>query len=228
MSHSPQILLVEDDPALGFVMLDGLTRKNYTVTLCTKGDEALTTFHQGKFDACILDIMLPARDGLSVAKAMRDQDSRIPILFVTARSMMEDKVRGFQSGGDDYITKPFEMEELCLRLEVFLRRNAEGQALPRAFALGSYEFNYDTLHLQHPAASRKLTQKEGDILRLLCENRHRILKREELLKAIWGDDDYFMGRSMDVFISRLRKALRHDSRIQILNHHGIGFKLEIP
>lgn len=222
---SARILLVEDDPGLGFVIKDNLTHKNFDVTLCNDGEEAQEQFTNQTFDMCILDVMLPKKDGFSLAQTIRSQNQNIPILFVTAKGMIEDKIIGFQSGGDDYIVKPFSMEELFCRIEVFLRR-ANGHS-EKTYTIGEYSFDCESLALNHPTGSKTLTQKEAEVLKLLCANTNKVLKREEILKLIWGDDDYFMGRSLDVFISRLRKYLKNDSTIQIANYHGVGFRLEI-
>jgi DNA-binding response OmpR family regulator len=222
------ILLAEDDVNLGFVIQDNLTRRGYEVQLCTTGDDAERTFNNQKIDLCILDVMLPKKDGFSLARAIREKDQHVPILFVTAKEMLEDKIAGFQAGGDDYIVKPFSMEELGLRIEVFLRRTQNGSQpdIP-VFQLGSYSFDFQNLTLHHPSGQKTLTQKEAEVLKLLCIHSDRVLKREEILKLVWGNDDYFMGRSMDVFISRLRKCLKDDPAVQIVNFHGVGFKLEL-
>lgn len=223
-----KILLVEDDPNLGFVIKDNLQMKGYDVTLCSDGDAGEKTFFQHPFDLCILDVMMPKKDGFAVAQTIRQKNQQVPILFVTAKSMLEDKIAGFTAGGDDYITKPFSVEELCLRIEVFLRR-ANG-SLPKTdtqFKLGNYLFDSQNLTLLLGTETKTLTQKESDVLKLLCQNQDHVLKREEILKAVWGDDDYFMGRSMDVFISKLRKYLKDDPTVQIVNYHGVGFRLEI-
>ena len=223
-----RILLVEDDPSLGFVIKDNLSLKGYDVTLCTDGEAAENTFNTSTFQLCIFDVMLPKKDGFSLAKYVRSKNKNIPILFLTAKAMMEDKLTGFQTGADDYITKPFSLEELLCRIEVFLRRSSE--ELPtqlKKFHVGSYEFDYTTLTLRNPASEKTLTQKEAEVLQLLYYNRKRVLKREEILKEVWGDDDYFMGRSMDVFISKLRKYLKEDPAVQIVNYHGVGFRLEV-
>ncbi|MBK8289583.1 MAG: response regulator transcription factor [Flammeovirgaceae bacterium] len=222
---SAKILLVEDDPNLGFVIKDNLGLKGYDVTLRTNGEEGLQTFYQNLFDICILDVMMPKKDGFTLAQQIREKNQQIPILFVTAKSMLEDKIIGFQSGGDDYLIKPFSMEELCLRIEVFLRRS-NSSVIEESFSLGSFRFDCRNFTLFHNQQERTLTQKEGEVLKLLCINKGRVLKREEILKSVWGNDDYFLGRSMDVFISKLRKYLKEDSRIQIINYHGVGFRLE--
>jgi DNA-binding response OmpR family regulator len=222
-----KILLVEDDPSLGFVIKDNLGVKGYDVTLCSNGEEGFNVYNEKQFDLCILDVMMPKKDGFTLAQQIREKNQQIPILFVTAKSMLEDKVAGFQSGGDDYIIKPFSIEELCLRIEVFLRRTSI-QSKEEKFSLGTFNFDSHNFTLKHQFAGEKtLTQKEAEVLKMLCENKDRVLKREEILKAVWGNDDYFLGRSMDVFISKLRKYLKEDPRVQIVNYHGVGFKLEV-
>lgn len=169
---------------------------------------------------------MPKKDGFTLAKQIRSQNQQVPILFVTAKSMQEDKIEGFKQGGDDYIVKPFSMEELCLRIEVFLRRSVPAQQNEN-FKLGNFQFDCTNFILQHGGGEKTLTQKEAEVLKLLCRNKDRVLKREEILNAVWGNDDYFLGRSMDVFISKLRKYLRDDPRVQIVNYHGVGFRLEV-
>jgi DNA-binding response OmpR family regulator len=224
---SKRILLVEDDPGLGFVIKDNLAMKGYEVTLCADGEEGQKTFQQHVFDLCIFDVMMPKKDGFSLAETVREKNKEIPILFVTAKSMIEDKVAGFTAGGDDYITKPFSMDELYLRIEVFLRRTSNISQKGETFQLGQYSFDSHNFVLSNATSSKPLTQKEAEVLKLLCLNKDRVLKREEILKAVWGDDDYFMGRSMDVFISKLRKYLKEDPGVQIVNYHGVGFRLEL-
>lgn len=222
-----RILLVEDDPSLGFVTKDVLALKGYDVKLCTDGAEAEETFYKGDYDLCILDIMLPKMDGFSLAKSIRKKNSSVPIIFLSAKAMEEDKLQGFATGGDDYITKPFSLDELLCRIEVFLRRsNTIHQSHETIVFLGKYTFDFSNLTLRNNATEKTLTQKEAEVLKLLYHNRERVLKREEILKHVWGDDDYFMGRSMDVFISKLRKYLKEDPSVQIVNYHGVGFKLE--
>jgi DNA-binding response OmpR family regulator len=223
---SAKILLVEDDPNLGFVIKDNLSMKGYEVTLRNNGDDGLHTFCEKQFDLCILDVMLPKKDGFTLAQQIRERNQQVPILFVTAKSMLEDKIAGFQSGGDDYISKPFSIEELCLRIEVFLRRSVS-QTNEEQFTIGDLRFDCHNFTLYHNTGEKTLTQKEAEVLKLLCRNKDRVLKREEILKAVWGNDDYFLGRSMDVFISKLRKYLKEDPRVQIVNYHGVGFRLEV-
>jgi DNA-binding response OmpR family regulator len=223
-----RILLVEDDPSLGFVIKDNLSMRGYDVTLCKDGLEGEKSFHSAFYNLCIFDIMLPKKDGFSLARSVRSRNASIPILFLTAKSMMEDKLEGFKSGADDYITKPFSLEELLCRIEVFLRRSPMQVSLDeKVVTLGQYRFDFSNLTLTNDASEKTLTQKEAEVLKLLYQNRDRVLKREEILKHVWGDDDYFMGRSMDVFISKLRKYLKEDTSVQIVNYHGVGFKLEV-
>lgn len=224
-----KILLVEDDLNLGYVIKDNLTVNNFVVTHCDDGEKGFEAFDKEAFDICILDIMLPKRDGFSLAKAIREKDKLIPILFLSAKSLKEDKINGFKLGGDDYITKPFSIEELILRIQVFLKRSKNPLLATeeKHFEIGKYNFDYSNLLLECPESEKTLTQKEADILRLFCIRKDKILKREDILNSVWGDDDYFLGRSLDVFISKLRKYLSHDSRVEIVNFHGVGFKLEI-
>jgi DNA-binding response OmpR family regulator len=228
MTESKKILLVEDDPSLGFVIKDNLLIKGYDVTLCKDGEEGEDAFYKANFNLCIFDVMLPKKDGFSLARSIRGKNKSVPILFLTAKSMTEDKLEGFQTGADDYITKPFSLEELFYRIEVFMKRSSvQLNQNEKVFSLGHYEFDFSNLVLKNSKTEKLLTQKEAEVLKLLYQNRERVLKREEILKHVWGDDDYFMGRSMDVFISKLRKYLKEDASIQIVNYHGVGFKLEI-
>jgi DNA-binding response OmpR family regulator len=228
MMMSKRILLVEDDPSLGFVIKDNLIVKGYDVTLCKDGEEGERSFALNPFNLCIFDIMLPKKDGFSLARSVREKNKHIPIIFLSAKAMMEDKLEGFQTGADDYITKPFSLEELYCRIEVFLRRTKDAaDTADKFFHIGDYEFDYVNLSLKSTGSEKSLTQKEADVLRLLYMHRDRVLKREEILTQIWGSDDYFLGRSMDVFISKLRKYLKEDPRIQIVNYHGVGFKLDL-
>jgi DNA-binding response OmpR family regulator len=226
--HKPKILLVEDDPNLGFVLQDNLTMRGYETCLRADGEQGLQAFKNDIFDLCILDVMLPKVDGFTLGRSIREANQQIPILFLTAKSMTEDKLEGFKLGGDDYITKPFNIEELVARIEVFLKRPLKSNsAIEKIFSLGNYQFDHENLRLQHSNGDKVLTVKESEVLKMLFLNRERILKREEILTSVWGEDDYFMGRSMDVFISKLRKYLKDDPKIEIVNFHGVGFKLEI-
>lgn len=227
MSRS-KILLVEDDANLGYVLKDNLAMRGYDITLQADGEAGIKTFQNEPFDLCILDVMLPKVDGFSVGKAIREKNKQIPILFLTAKSMTEDKLEGFKQGGDDYITKPFNIEELVARIEVFLNRPTKKVTdMEKVFTLGNFQFDHENLSLKNDKGEKILTVKESEVLKLLYLNRDRILKREEILTQVWGEDDYFMGRSMDVFISKLRKYLKDDPQIAIANFHGVGFKLEI-
>lgn len=226
-SSAKRILLVEDDPNLGFVIKDNLSIKGYDVTLCKDGEEAGISFNNNPYHLCIFDVMLPRKDGFSLARQVREKNRDIPIIFLSAKSMMEDKLEGFQTGADDYMTKPFSLDELYCRIEVFLRRTSNERQAGDQFTLGDYQFDYTRLTIRKGDYEKSLTQKEAEVLKMLCVNRERVLKREEILNQIWGDDDYFMGRSLDVFISKLRKYLKEDPSLQIVNYHGVGFRLEV-
>ena len=224
------ILLVEDDANLGFVLQDTLKRKGYTVHLCRDGKEGLKYFNANPYDLCVLDVMLPQKDGFSLAEDIRLTNQQVPIVFLTAKSQTDDRIAGFKAGGDDYLTKPFNHEELLLRIEAILRRTQGRTEDPRArdvFEIASYTFDHRNLELKHPDETRKLTKKEADVLRLLCMHRDQVLPRDLVLNMVWGDDTYFLGRSLDVFISRLRKYLRHDPRVHINNVHGVGFRFQV-
>ena len=224
-----RILLVEDDESLGFVTKDNLESAGYQVNWSRHGREGMEAFSHGKYDLCILDVMLPKLDGFSLAKHIRKEDEFVPILFLTARSMEEDRLRGFEIGGDDYITKPFSIRELLYRVEVFIRRSDSIQgfnAQPQGrLLIGEYEFNPRDLELRIADEAITLTKMEADLLSMLVENKNALVQRSDILVRIWGEDDYFKGRSLDVFISRLRKYLQKDERIRIQNHHGVGFSL---
>lgn len=225
----PKILLVEDDPSLGFVVKDNLSMKGYDVTLCKDGEEGEQAFSKNTFQICLLDVMLPKKDGFALARTIRETNTEIPILFLTAKAMTDDKLEGFKTGADDYITKPFSLEELYYRIEVFLKRSNPSKADPeKPLALGQYEFDTANFTLRFNDEERVLTSREAEILKQLYLHRDRVLKREEILMAVWGNDDYFLGRSLDVFISKIRKYLKDDPNVQITNFHGVGFKLETP
>ncbi len=227
---SAHILFVEDDINLSFVTCDNLEKQGYKITSAADGLEAWEIYKQGNFDLCILDVMLPGNDGFSLARQIRERDQQIPILFLTAKSLKDDRIEGLRNGGDDYITKPFSIEELILRIEIFLKRRfISGQNQPgkSLFTLGSYSFDHANLLLKNQAQTHQLTQKEADLLKYLCQHPNIVIKREEILKSLWGDDDYFMGRSLDVFISRLRKYLQHEPNVKINNVHGVGFRMDV-
>jgi DNA-binding response OmpR family regulator len=225
-----KILLVEDDFNLGIVVQDFLTLEGYIVHLCRDGKEGLQKFNKNNYDVCLLDVMLPEKDGYEIAEDIRKVDKEIPIIFLTAKSNPEDKVKGFKSGGDDYITKPFNREEFLLRIKAILRRannEMDEDENEGKISLGSYELDFQNLQLSHKEEDKKLTKRETAILKLLSQNRNKVIERSLVLNLIWGDDNYFNGRSLDVFITKLRKYLKHDEGIQINNIHGVGFKLEL-
>ncbi|MEM9022886.1 MAG: response regulator transcription factor [Bacteroidota bacterium] len=225
-----RILLVEDDLNLGFVIHDYLSQSRYKVDLAKDGHEGFQSFYQKNYDLCILDVMLPKKDGFTLAEDIRKIDPDMPIIFLTAKSMHEDKIQGFKSGADDYMTKPFNSDELLLRIEAILKRSkrhGEQAARKDEFKLGEYSFDYANLQLSHDGEGRSLTKKEAELLRLLCIHEDQVLSREMALTVVWGSDDYFLGRSMDVFITKLRKYLKADPRIRIMNVHGVGFKLVV-
>ncbi len=221
-----RLLYVEDDPQLGFVTRDNLELQGFEVVWVQDGQAALEAFAKHAFDLCILDVMLPRLDGFTLAEAIRKEDRDVPILFLTARSLKEDRIQGLRLGGDDYITKPFSIEELVLKIEVFLRRRKVVETdQPEHFDIGDYHLDYPNLMLTHPEQERRLTPREAEVLRYLAARADRVVPRSEILKNIWGKDDYFLGRSLDVFVSRLRKYLRRDPRVKIENIHGVGFRL---
>lgn len=225
------ILLVEDDPGLGFVIQDTLREQGYVVHLCRDGKEGLMQFNKQSYDLCVLDVMMPKKDGFELARDIRKLNTEIPIVFLSAKGMVEDKVKGFKSGADDYITKPFSNEEFLLRLEAILRRSATDSTTESATAsieIGSYTFDPQNFELKGSSTSKTLTRKEADILKLLCDRKNQVIERELITNLIWGDDSYFVGRSLDVFITKLRKYLSDDPDVTIANVHGIGFKLEVP
>jgi len=224
-----KILLVEDDTSLGFIISDQLKSDGYDVTLCTDGAEGFKRFNEEKFHLCIFDVMMPKKDGFTLAKDIRQINDQIPILFLTAKSNDEDKVEGFRSGGDDYLTKPFNVEELQLRVAALLRRlNIEPEEKEKdLYNIGDYTFDTINFELKHKNFEKVLTKKEAQILKMLCKLMNQVVAREVILTAVWGQDDYFVGRSLDVFITKLRKYLKEDERISINNVHGIGFKLEV-
>lgn len=224
-----KILLVEDDTSLGFIISDQLKSDGYSVTLCTDGSEGFKRFNEEKFHLCIFDVMMPKKDGFTLARDVRKMDTEIPILFLTAKSMTEDKVEGFKAGGDDYLTKPFSIEELQVRITALLKRvNIVQEGVEDAIIqLGEYSFDTINFTLSHPKFEKTLTKKEAQILKIMCKFKNQVVAREVVLNAVWGQDDYFVGRSLDVFITKLRKYFKEDENIQLSNIHGIGFKLEV-
>jgi DNA-binding response OmpR family regulator len=223
-----RLLLAEDDRNLGNILKNYLEAKGYATTLCVNGQEAVETFARKEFDFCILDIMMPVKDGFAVATEIRAVNKKIPILFLTAKTLQEDKLKGFEIGADDYITKPFSMEELILRLQAILRRTdepAKTAASENVYTIGIYTFDYNRQTLISRNKEQKLTSKEAGLLRLLCTHANEVLDRSTALNEIWNDDSYFNARSMDVYIVKLRKYLKDDPRVELLNVHGVGFKL---
>jgi DNA-binding response OmpR family regulator len=227
-----KILLVEDDPNLGMLLQDYLQLKGkFNIVLCADGEEGLRAFNKQTFDLCILDVMMPKKDGFALGKEIRKINETVPIIFATAKAMMEDKASAYDLGGDDYITKPFRIEELLLRINALLKRASSAketktvEPVQSQFQIGSYTFDYTTQQIQHNGHQQKLSTKEAELLQLLCLKQNAVLTREEALLSIWHDDNYFNGRSMDVFLSKLRKYLREDPKVEILNVHGKGYKL---
>lgn len=230
MSMKANILLVEDDMNLGFVVADQLRSNEYNVTLATDGAEGFKRFNDGNYHLCIFDVMMPKKDGFSLAQDIRKIDKDIPILFLTAKSDTQDKVKGFESGGDDYLTKPFSTEELMVRVKALLKRVniVQEEENTSTYKIGQYTFDSENYELKSTDFQKKLTKKEAEILSMLCKYKNQVLPRELVLNGVWGQDDYFVGRSLDVFITKLRKYLSGDDRVAITNVHGIGFKFICP
>lgn len=223
------ILYAEDDEALSFLTTDSLGMQGYKLDHYVNGKHALAAFKKNKYDLCILDVMLPEMDGLEIARNIRASNQQIPIIFLTAKSLKEDRIEGLKTGADDYITKPYSIEELILKIDIFLRRKFITTEVDQAVRnIGNYQYDHDNLKLSINDQIKDLTQKEGELLFLLSKNKNTILKRSEILQRLWGNDDYFLGRSMDVFISRLRKYLKEDSSLKIENVHGVGFRFICP
>jgi DNA-binding response OmpR family regulator len=228
-SPKAKILLAEDDLSLGYVIKDNLNEAGYEVVLCPDGQSALDKFNKDEFNICLLDVMMPNKDGFEVAKKIRQTSDLVPIIFLTAKSLEEDKIKGFLTGADDYIVKPFSMQELLMRLDVFLRRSKKMYSETAVlFDIGDLHFSYTDLKLSIGQEVFNLTQKEADLLKFLCEHSNRILKREEVLLHVWGKDDYFLGRSMDVFITKLRKYFKSYPKVNLETIHGVGFRFNVP
>ncbi|MCB9033878.1 MAG: response regulator transcription factor [Chitinophagales bacterium] len=224
-NKSSNILLVEDDPALAFTIKDQLEEYGYTVKHCNNGIDAERTIFKNKFDMYLLDVMLPKKDGFTLAKELRDLQDNTPIIFLTAKELKEDIYKGFAAGGDDYITKPFEMQELIFRMEAILKRTRNKEPEIKVFNIGSYVLDAANLTLTLNDEEKQLTKKEAGLLEIMAKNINIPIKRETMLKKIWRDDSYFAGRSMDVYITKLRKYLKEDTSVEIQNVHGVGFKL---
>jgi DNA-binding response OmpR family regulator len=226
--YKAKVLLAEDDLSLSFVIKDNLQDAGYEVVHSADGELAWQQFQKKDFDICLLDINMPSRDGFSLAKKIRQLSDVVPVLFITAKSMEEDKIKGFQTGADDFITKPFSMQELIMRMEVFLRRTKKLQAdAAEIYPLGKLKFAFNELKIYNDKEEMSLTQREADLLKFFALHANKILKREELLLNVWGKDDYFLGRSMDVFITKLRKHLKADPSVALETIHGVGFRLSI-
>ena len=230
MNQDINILFVEDDYNLGFVVQDQLKGEGYNVYFATDGVEGLKKFNEEKIHMCIFDVMMPKKDGLTLAKDVRKVNTEVPILFLTAKNQTEDKIEGFKAGGDDYLTKPFSTEEFLLRVKAILKRVnlIESEEVQTVFNLGSIVFDSENYELTIEGQDdKKLTKKEAKILLLLVQNQDKVLPRDVVLNAVWGQDDYFVGRSLDVFITKLRKYLKPEGKVAINNIHGVGFKLTV-
>lgn len=225
MEQEIKVLLAEDDKNLGTILQAYLNAKGFPTTLCVDGSEALELFKRSDYNFCIFDVMMPVMDGFTLAAEVRKIDPKVPLLFLTAKVMQNDKLQGFELGADDYMTKPFSMEELLMRIKAILRRSAEDIVRQTIFEIGSFTFDYNRYTLTHNGEESKLTSKESELLRLLCENMNQVLDRSIALNKIWFDDSYFNARSMDVYITKLRKYFKEDPNVELMNVHGVGFKL---
>jgi DNA-binding response OmpR family regulator len=223
-----RILLAEDDLNLGALLSDHLASEGFEVQLCQNGEMALKAFRAGHFDLCLLDVMLPKMDGFSLARQIRALDEKMPLIFITARSLKDDKLKGYGVGADDYITKPFDPEELLWKIKALVRRSERRKPGQEMICVGNYTFDFTNQLLVIKGVSRRITEKESDILKYLCERRNRVIKREEMLKDLWGENDYFLGRSLDVFITKIRKYLKEDPGIRIENVFNVGFVFNVP
>lgn len=218
-----KILYAEDDETIAFLIQDSL-ENFYDIRRFSNGKTALEAFNNDSFDICLLDIMMPEINGFELAEKIREKNAEIPIIFTSAKALKEDRIKGLKIGADDYLVKPFSIEELILKIEVFLKRSKKTETLPQNFTVGKYIFDPKNYTLKNNLNTVTLTQRESELLFFFIRNKNTVLKRQDILKAIWGDDDYFMGRSLDVFISRLRKVLSDEEQISIENIHGIGFR----
>jgi DNA-binding response OmpR family regulator len=220
-----KILYAEDDQTLAYLTRDNLEQNNYMVTHCSDGYSCFEIFKKENFDICIFDIMLPKMDGFELTKEIRKIDPDVPIVFLSSKILKEDRLKGLRLGADDYLVKPFSIEELLLKIGIFLTRSKKTvNSTGTIYTLGGYQFNALDYVVYNGVESINLTQREAELLKLFIENKNKVLKREEILKRLWGDDDYFLGRSLDVFISRLRKILSKEKNLVIENLHGIGFR----
>lgn len=222
-------MLVEDDANMGMLLKESLKNRGFEVTWCKDGDEGVNCFRDHSFDLCILDIMLPLKDGFTLAKEIKSFDKNVPLIFLTARGMDQDKIRGFELGCDDYITKPFSTQEFYLRINAILKRTYNKPVpQPKVLPLGKFIFDYARMVLQIDNDMKKLSSKEAELLYILLSNKNELVQRNTILEKVWGNDDYFSAKSMDVYISKIRKLLKNDPHIEILNAYGIGFKLTVP
>lgn len=218
-----KILLAEDDLNLGILLVDYLDNEGFEVKLCKDGALGLKAFHAGTYDLCLLDVMMPLVDGFKLAKEIRAKDENMPIIFITAKSLKADKLKGYGLGADDYVTKPFDEEELLWKIKAIIRRVPDTKNKTEIFHIGAYTFEYHNQSLILGNQARRITEKESDILKYLCEHKNHIIKREDMLKALWGENDYFLGRSLDVFITKIRKYLKDDPKLSIENVFAVGF-----
>jgi DNA-binding response OmpR family regulator len=223
------ILLAEDDLNLGILLVDYLEAEGFDVRLCKDGEAALKAFQAQDFDLCLLDVMMPKLDGFSLAKAIRLKDKKVPVIFITAKSLKEDKLKGYDLGADDYISKPFDEEELLWKIKALVRRMPETKKETKAeiIAIGKYNFDWSNQCLSINGQEKRITEKESDILNYLCMHRNKVIRREDLLKDLWGENDYFLGRSLDVFITKIRKYLKEDPQIEIENVFKVGFIFKV-
>lgn len=218
-----KILYAEDDETIAFLIQDSL-ENFYEIERFSNGKSALEAFDNQQYDICVLDIMMPEMNGFELAEKIREKNAEVPIIFTSAKALKEDRIKGLKIGADDYLVKPFSIEELILKIEVFLKRSKKTEILPQNFTVGKYIFDPKNFTLKDSSDTVTLTQRESELLFFFIRNKNTVLKRQDILKAIWGDDDYFMGRSLDVFISRLRKVFADEKSITIENLHGIGFR----
>ncbi len=228
MKNEIKILLIEDDKNLSTLLKEFLEVKGYSVTQSFSGEEGLLAYQESEYDLCILDVMMPKMDGFTLAKKIQDYNPQTPFLFLSAKAMLDDKLKGLKLGADDYVTKPFSMEELLLRIKVILKRSAsiESEISQTKFSIGSYTFDFEKRLLKNDGFEQKLTSKEAELLNLLCLHKNSILERSIALNKIWQNDNYFTARSMDVYITKLRSYFKNDPSIEIVNVHGTGFKLQ--
>lgn len=224
-----KLLVVEDDPNLGDILQEYLTMKGYDTTLCRDGEEGWAKFKKDVFNLCILDIMMPKKDGFTLGKEIKKVEEDLPIIYLTAKNLKDDVIEGLKIGADDYITKPFSMEELLLRISAILRRTQKNEEVStlKQYQFGDFTLHYDQQILESPQGKHKLTSKENELIRLLASELNKNVSRSQALKQIWGDDSYFNARSMDVYLSKVRKLLKEDPKVQIITLHGEGFKMVV-